>query len=457
MAVRQTKLYTIFIQYLLALFTGFILLIGVLVIVFEFSIKFGIIIPANYTETLIEQSRTNIENAPKITKEIIPQGCDYAIFDKTGEFLSGNISIENANKAWQLVINNNDTGWGKHYALIEGKNEICIFQYNLLPQFSSAFLRNYLPNPQGFIIIIIMPIMLILEVIFLSIYFGRRINKKLTSLKNAAMKIQEKDLDFSIEYSGIKEIDDILNSLENMKNDLKDSLKQQWDIEQTKKMQISALAHDIKTPLTIIKGNSELLEDSELKDEEMDYVHFIKKNAKQIDEYIKTLIEISNSDKALTVQIDKVNLREFVANIYNQLIALASPKKLNVEFIEHNLPEKVNIDSKLLYRAIMNVISNAVDYCPNGGKILFEVKAIENKIIYIIADSGKGFSKEDIKSATKQFYMGDASRTSKAHYGMGLYITLNIVNLHDGKLHIANSEAIGGGEVTIEIASGSTT
>jgi len=99
----------------------------------------------------------------------------------------------------------------------------------------------------------------------------------------------------------------------------------------------------------------------------------------------------------------------------------------------------------------MNVISNAVDYSPNSGTLYLEIKLLDNKIYFIITDSGKGFSSEDIKLATKQFYMGDCNRTSRTHFGMGLYITESFVNLHGGILHIANSPITGGAQLTIEI------
>ncbi|MCB2295177.1 hypothetical protein LGK95_16965 [Clostridium algoriphilum] len=130
---------------------------------------------------------------------------------------------------------------------------------------------------------------------------------------------------------------------------------------------------------------------------------------------------------------------------------IQSTKGLKVEFIKSDVPKSIMIDQSLLYRAIMNVISNAVDYSSNKGKVCFEIKLVDNKIKFITTDSGKGFSREDIKSATKQFYMGDSSRVSKIHFGIGLYITESFVKLHGRALYIANSPITGGVQVTIEI------
>lgn len=447
MGLKQTKLNVIFIEYLLSLFAGIVVLATSFVVLFYFLIFIGVVVPSNYTESLIRDSRQSIEEAPKITKEILPLGCEYAIYDKNGRYLSGSINQENATMVWKQVKIENNTGSLKHYALIEGKNEFCILQYYLLPQFKSSILRSKLPNPQ-YIWIISFAFTIIIEIILLSLLFGRKINKKLTLLKDVAIKIQEMDLDFNVKYSGVKEIDDVLSSLDNLKNELRNSLKEQWNIEQSKKEQISALAHDIKTPLTIIKGNSELLIDSN-NNEEKEYINFIAKSVKQIEDYIKTLIEISNTENSLTIQLSSVNSHEFVTSIYSQLKALANRKKITVDFLESDLPEKFNIDRLLLNRAIMNVISNAIEHCPDAGKIVFEVQIENINVSFKISDSGKGFSNKDIKFATKQFYMGDHSRALNAHYGMGLYITQNIINQHNGSLNITNSKSSGGGEVTI--------
>jgi len=195
-----------------------------------------------------------------------------------------------------------------------------------------------------------------------------------------------------------------------------------------------------------------LLSDSTINKEQQEYVNYISKNSRQIEKYIKILIEISNSEKALFLQLEKIDSIIFIDTIHDQLEAIAYTKGLKVEFIKSDVPKSIMIDQSLLYRAIMNVISNAVDYSPNRGKVCFEVKLADNKIKFITTDSGKGLSSEDIKSATKQFYMGDSSRASKIHFGLGLYITESFINLHGGALYIANSPITGGAQVTIEIS-----
>ncbi|MNW58943.1 Phosphate regulon sensor protein PhoR [compost metagenome] len=99
----------------------------------------------------------------------------------------------------------------------------------------------------------------------------------------------------------------------------------------------------------------------------------------------------------------------------------------------------------------MNVASNAVDQAPEYSEIQVIVESVEDGIQFSILDEGSGFSTEGLKQAAEQFYMGDSSRRLSGHYGMGLYITKSIVNLHGGKLIIANSTQTGGGQVSIKI------
>lgn len=89
--------------------------------------------------------------------------------------------------------------------------------------------------------------------------FAKELRKELKPVMDATTKIEEQELEFNISSSRIIEFNDILKSIYNMKNSLKKSLKTQWNIERQQKEQVSALAHDLKTPLTIIGGNADRL------------------------------------------------------------------------------------------------------------------------------------------------------------------------------------------------------
>ena len=109
------------------------------------------------------------------------------------------------------------------------------------------------------------------------------------------------------------------------------------------------------------------------------------------------------------------------------------------------------VDHDLFVRAVINVISNAAEHSPKGGTVTISVAEENNFFVLCIYDTGAGFSEEALKRGTEQFYMDDISRNSKTHFGIGLYAADSIIQKHNGKLILENSEETGGAKVTIKL------
>jgi signal transduction histidine kinase len=455
---RNIRLRTFFIRYLLTLFVGFVLIVLIGIGLLFISLKTGFVLSVGDVEASIERQKAAIASAEIVSAELVPKTCKYAVVSTNGEFLSGNMTTSEAALAWNVVRSGRtisgsllSTGMNVDcYFPIQRERQICIIEYSSMSLFSSRLLREHLPVPEVLLFWMILAAFLF-EIILLSRLYGRKISRKLIPLQNATEKIREKDLAFEIQYSGIEEIDSALQSLDSMKTELRHSLEKQWKMEQTKKTQISALAHDLKTPLTVVRGNAEMLCDSKQTEEQKEYTRYIMKNADQMEHYVQMLIDISKAEAGYSIQRKDISTRAFLEELYAQIKALASVKQLKTEFDEKNLTDTISIDASLMQRAIINVVSNAVDYSPERGTICFSVSAEDNKIRFTVTDSGKGFSPEALKNATNQFYQGDVSRSSKSHYGMGLFIADSIIKQHGGTLAVANSPATGGGMVTIKI------
>jgi two-component system, OmpR family, lantibiotic biosynthesis sensor histidine kinase NisK/SpaK len=415
-----------------------------------FALSTNIVLPANYAETQITLSRDRIASSSTVTADMIPDLVDYVVFSKEGKLLAGNLSEKEASKAWEAMKKDQTQGISQFYSFIERGNEICILRYHILPQYNSAIMRKYLPNPQ-LLDILLFIIGIITLATVLAIHFGRNLKKKMFGLQEAIEKIQNQNLDFTINHSGIREIDEISISLEQMKEALNNSLKQQWESEQARREQISALAHDLKTPLTIIRGNAELLQDTVQDDIQREYNHYILKNTIEIEKFTKELIDLSNMEKNIVREKANVNTDAFMTEAEDQMRALSLEKKLQVDVQKEMLPSLIFIDAERFYRAILNVIANAVEHTPENGKVTLTVQSTADYIQFTVTDSGRGFSPRDLNEATKQFYRGDPSRNAGNHHGMGLYIAQSIVQSHGGTLQIANDLSSGGGKVTITI------
>ncbi|MBA8980331.1 ATP-binding protein [Clostridium saccharobutylicum] len=142
---------------------------------------------------------------------------------------------------------------------------------------------------------------------------------------------------------------------------------------------------------------------------------------------------------------------KFIDEIVEQGTLISINKQLKFKSEVKDIPECILVDEELLKRSIINVISNAVDYCPIDGEILFSVNCKDGNIEFIIEDSGRGFTKEELNCATEEFFQGDKSRASKNHYGMGLYITKKLIEKNNGNIYLDNSEKLGGAKVILKI------
>lgn len=447
---KGTRLHTFFLRYLFFLSLGVILLVVLLLGLTLFALSTNIVLPANYAETQISLSRDRIASSSSVTADMIPDLVDYAVFSKEGKFLAGNFSNKEALKAWDAMNKKHSQSITHFYSFIERKNEICILRYDLVPQYRSAIMRKYLPNPQLLdILLFIIGVITIATV--LAIHFGRKLKKKMFSLQEAIEKIQNQNLDFSINPTGIREIDDISISLEQMKRALNNSLKQQWELERARREQISALAHDLKTPLTIIRGNAELLQDTVQDETQREYNDYILKNTMEIEKFTKQLIDLSKMEQKVVSEKANVEMDAFILQLEHQMKALSLEKSLEVIVEKNNLPASIFMDKELFYRAMLNLIVNAVEHSPIKSKVILLVQGEMNFVHFMVVDSGAGFSAKDLKEATKQFYRGDPSRNSANHHGMGLYIAQSIITKHGGTLTLENDSMSGGGKVTITI------
>ena len=134
-----------------------------------------------------------------------------------------------------------------------------------------------------------------------------------------------------------------------------------------------------------------------------------------------------------------------------QAKGLCAVKGIKLKWENRISVEHIVIDKEQIIRALTNILSNAVEYTPAEGYISLTASSDNSYLQFVITDTGSGFSPEALKRATEQFYMGDHSRSSKSHYGIGLYAAKLIIDLHGGQLILDNSTETGGARVIVRI------
>lgn len=444
---RSSTVSGIFLRYVLVML-GLLLTLGICtIIIFNILVNIGGIYPANYAERKINEAYDMIQNADEVTEDIIPVLCHYVTFSTDGEVLRGNMSEDSVEIAWNVA--NHGSASGKYfYKVISRTDEYVVLQYSLTPQYQSAFLREHFIEPQNLMTIIVV-LSAIAMILLPSICFGKKMKRKMKPVMNAVERIKNQDLEYDVSYSGVKEIDDCLSSIDEMRNALKDSLERQWKTEQEKNRQMSALAHDIKTPLTVIRGNAELLSEMEMTEEQEKYIDYITSSALQIQNYVQTLIEVTKSVEGYPYRFEKIRTEDILDDIRKQTLGLSEVYNLKINWDEKYSSKTVSVVYDQVVRAVMNIIKNAAEHTPKGGTINIYIKEQYGELTFTVEDTGSGFTKEALLHGTEQFFMDDTSRSGGVHYGIGLFSARSIAKEHGGRILLTNSEETGGAKVEI--------
>ena len=448
---KPSSLKTAFWRFLFMLLGGLFGAVAVPFLLVTVSTTLGLTTYGDYSEIRANELAPILAATPDLSDVQIPMGIEYALLDKNYQLIETTLDETELQQAMRYATTGaNDQNLQKRYLLVTRENEYVVLQYYIGAQYTNEWMNKYLPSPD-ILLIVLIAAGGIFVCLFLTTRFAKKLRLQLVPLFEATSEVAKQNLDFEVGHSNIKEFEDVLISFSHMKESLKASLEQQWKAEQMQKEQIAALAHDLKTPLTVIQGNADLISETELDEEQRLYVEYISSSSEQMQLYIRTLIDISRAATGYQLHMEDIDLPAYMKQLREQIDALCQTKKIGLQVEIEHLPAVLSADKLLLERAIMNVVNNALDYSPQDSSISISMMGDNGSLKISVTDAGPGFSQEDLLHAEEQFYMADRSRSSNLHFGMGLFITKSIVQQHDGQLILSNSEKTGGAQVTISI------
>lgn len=409
-------------------------------VLFSLGLNMGIILPANHTENELLQMADQIAESTLFSEELLPAGCEYGLFDLDGNYTEGN--TENINTFEDVLTGKK---YRNDYKVIVREDGYCVIHYSVQAHFADPVLHKIFPYLETTVMVVLC-ILIFVTLIFNALLFGRKLRKKLEPLLEEITHIKEKELIPSSIKSDIREFNEVLSALNEMKEALGTSLKREWKTEQRRKDNISALAHDIKTPVTIIKGNAELLQEESDIEQVHCYAEVINTNTDRIEHYIRLLI---NETKGVD-ENSFMSLCELFSDIKRQSEALCKIEHIPILIKENRLndPEREIEDSERILRAVLNVVANAVEYTDSEKGIVLSLLDDNERILIKVEDFGTGFSTEALCHATEQFYTEKKERSGE-HYGLGLYFADMLAKEHGGELNIVNKADGNGAEVTM--------
>ena len=274
--------------------------------------------------------------------------------------------------------------------------------------------------------------------IVVSYQFSRSIIKPLHNLQSAAAEISRGNLDHTIVEEGDQEIQALCRDLELMRIKLKDSVYTQLKYEDNRKMLVSSISHDLKTPVTSIKGYVEGILDgiADTPDKRERYLKTISFKAHQVDQMIDDLLLYAKLDlNQIPFDFERTDIEEYL-----KLCLLESEPELERSHIRisfyNELREKqqyVLLDRERMKRVIMNILDNSRKYMSKDqGRIKILLRDTAASLIIELRDNGSGISEGDLPYVFDRFYRSDAARSKGS--GLGLAIAKQIREGHNGRV-----------------------
>ena len=295
--------------------------------------------------------------------------------------------------------------------------------------------------------------MIFVILIFTSLGVGswiyRSIAAPLLKLKKATHNIKEGNLEFVIETEGNDEFAELCRDFEEMRKRLKENAEEKILMDKESKELISNISHDLKTPITAVKGYVEGIMDGVADTpEKMDrYVRTIYNKTIEMDHLINELTFYSKIDtNRIPYTFSKLNVEDYFSDCAEE-VGLELENR-NIQFVYANYVEKhtqVIADGEQIRRVINNLVNNAVKYKDKQKTIIkLTVKDVGDFIQVEVEDNGKGIATKDLPCIFDRFYRTDVSRnSSKGGSGIGLSIVRKILEDHGGKVWATSKEGIG--------------
>ena len=394
-------------------------------------------------ETFENQDYINKVNETLKTKD------SYLIIRKNGQIIYRGTKekherVEGMLPAYGSTISSEDSG-----ILIGSPENFLIKQQDFVYKDSSqgtifimTDLTNIMPHFRKIVVQLMLSVILILFMTssLLTWYMYHEFVRPLNLLKDGTDRIREGDLDTDVEVLNEDEIGDLCTSFNEMRAELKKSINDRLRYEEETRELISNISHDLKTPLTAIKGYSEALIDgvAQTPDRMERYIKTIYNKANDMDVLLNELSIASKIDcNTIPYNFVKIDIEAYFNDCIEEIGSDLEQK--NMDFAFFNYCEGrcfVMADPEQLKRVITNIISNACKYkrAHGRGHVNVRLKEMETYIQVEMEDDGIGIGAKDLPNIFNRLYRADASRSSSGGSGLGLSISKKIIEDHGGHI-----------------------
>lgn len=272
---------------------------------------------------------------------------------------------------------------------------------------------------------------------FFTVYLTKRISRPLNHISETTKKIADGDFDIEINVPGEDEVSRLANSIQSMTR----QLKQYRD---SRRHFISHISHDLRTPITYIKGYSAVMKETppDEKGEWKRNLNVIYQEATRMENLVSDLFLLTKLEEGkIKLEKEPIPIKTWLKSLYESRALMFDQKSIKHRIIvpEDCINLTVMMDSYRLEQALINIIENAIRHTPNNGSIELSLEKKLGELIIYVEDSGCGILKKDLPYIWERFYKADSSRNrDKSGTGLGLAIVKEIVEAHGGSVNVTS-------------------
>ncbi|MEX2784359.1 sensor histidine kinase [Streptococcus sp. H49] len=384
-----------------------------------------------------------------IKKEMKKYAYDYVVFDnKTNKIVYGNYMPSDVGDYETVKQYSQDMTFGSVvYTYSSNTNWSLTIRQNSIPEFTNHSLRSISYNSFTYVFFFVGEIC---AAIFLVYRLVKEFSKSFQNIQEISLNMGKITVAPAYSKSRILEFEEILTHLYEKSGELAKLIKAERQEKKDLSFQVAALSHDVKTPITVLKGNIELLEMTDLTEQQTDFINSMKNGLSVFEKYFNLMISYTQLINDDSDYKSEVNLSDFLNDLSVVLEELANTYQIAYQLRVLTSVLYFHGSAVALSRAITNIFVNACQYAEsNAGEVILTVKNDNKNIYFEIWNNGKPFSEYAKKNATKLFYTEDTGRSGK-HYGIGLSFAQGVARKHKGDLIVSNPQS-GGAIVSLKI------
>lgn len=441
MAKRKlTSLRSVLLRYLLLCGGGCALILVLWWVIFMHLINIGFLLPAVASAQACADARETVASMTADTFDSlqISDLCRWAVV-QNDTVLQTNMDDRHLKIALNAFHGGSNLGYTQYqYDVKMADGSFCLLQYDYATPYADPALRDTLPDFQTCYMLLLA--LLVIAWLGWQTHCTVRVFAAETACLHRAVDAIAAQQPERIDADGahLREFSATLHAMQTMGRELTDSLQSQWRMEQQRAEQIAALTHDLKTPLSIIQGNADLLAEDALSADQQTQVEAILRGTDRAQQYMAAL----RTACAPPATVETFPSHTLVSELAETARALCAPAGVQLILNEQWQGTLCAAQCDLL-RATENLLDNAVRYTPRGGTVTLLVTKEKQDFVLRVTDTGPGFTPEALAKAGEMLYT-DAARSDAAHQGLGLYFARKVAQSHGGVLVLSNLPAAHG-------------